>query len=219
LSDAGRAAAADRPDGDGGDLGTARPGDGNDPIRSDEQSIDTPNLTIDVGSHVLVDDFDSLTAEPVGASSVIDDGPTLATEPVTVIDVRASLPDGPRPVMVVDDVVGDSTYTDVVQAATVDVAAIPLALADADVSMSTAVIVDPAPVLGDGDGGGGTDGSDGIDGPASFDMAVTIDTVDATALSLAPVDDDSGDDDSVDFATDIASDITPNTPTDLNFGP
>lgn len=230
--DAGHEVEADRPDADANAAGGAHSDDGNDSIRSDEQSIDTPNLTIDVGSHVLVDDFDSLTAEPVGASSVVDAGPPLATEPVTVIDVRASLPesDGPRPVMIVDDVVGDSTYTDVVQAASADVAAVPLALGDVDVSVSAAVTVDlsasASASLGDGgDGGdgdgdsGGTNGGDGTDGPAPFDIVVTIDTVDATALSLAPVDDDSGDDDSVDFATDIASDITPNTPTDLNFGP
>jgi hypothetical protein len=227
--DMGRASEVERADAGSDAAGGAHPGDDADPGPSNEAGIEVPTMTIDLSSQGLVDDFDSLTAEPVGASAVIDAGPALATEPVTVIDVRASLPetDGPRPIMVVDDVVGDSTYTDVVQAATVDVAAAPLVLTDVDVSVSAAVVVDPAPVLGatdgtDGnDGGDGADGgpTDGIDGPAPLDMSVTIDTVDATAVALTPLDDDSGGDDSVDFATDIASDITPNTPTDLNFGP
>ncbi len=183
----------------------------------DAPGTDNPSVAVGHSGHVLVDDFEGLTATAAtGDLGQVDGSVPLQQTGITVTDVRASLPDsdGPRPTMIVEDVVGDSTYGDVVQTAAVLVDPGPLNIQVANAVATPDVAIATAPVVGFG-------ADDANDGNVPVDIVITVVPFDAGATTVNPTDDDSdnftaADDD---FATDIAKDITPNSPTDMSFGP
>ncbi|TPW11573.1 MAG: molecular chaperone DnaK [Acidimicrobiaceae bacterium] len=137
----------------------------------------------------LVTGIELVDVGPVKGDDTLPEG---IEAPIT--DVRWSPPAGDRPVMVVD-VVGDSTYAEVVEKASELGDPVEAALSPT-VAIQREITLDEPPTLG----------------IAPVEEAMVL-----VGLNLA----DAGDftEKEVDFATDIASDISPDSPTTLSFDP